>query len=244
MKKLIISAPFGNYLNFPCATSTIGTFTLNKTSLIKRAWKVLKTVRYNWRQQSWDNKLELSNPGFNAIPLNTDDKIISIHGFNQWEWVELLNRLKYRVCQAIELNLSCPNVKTLDLEQVVDVAKHAMSINYGVPVIAKLSPMRWLEYGRALYDVGIRWFHLFNTIATPGGGMSGKPLKQYSLCGVEDFRKEWGDKVKLIGGGGITCLEDVKDYLRAGTDRVTVGSMLFNPFNWYKMQEFACFLGE
>lgn len=94
--------------------------------------------------------------------------------------------------------------------------------------------------GKSLYDQGIRYFHLCNTLPTPKGGMSGKVLKPYSLQAIEEFRK-WKD-VKLIGGGGITSLKDVEDYIQAGADHVSVASMLFNPLNWLKLKNFVEYL--
>lgn len=234
MQKVIISAPFGNYLSFPNTTRTLGTYTVPKRAgFWLRLWRILKTVRYNWRSQSWINKLGLPNPGIAALN-DAKDCIVSIHGFNREEWGLLAMHAIHAGATALELNLSCPNI-----EHRYDMMKDAMQgiLPYmdQTTVIAKLPPVRWMDYGRPLYDVGIRHFHLCNTIPTPGGGMSGKPLMQYSLWAIEDFRAVFGDKVTLIGGGGVTDKKDAQAYINAGANHVSVGSMLFNPFNWKKV---------
>src|SRR4051812_44252516 len=94
MKRLIISAPFGNYLSFEGATSTVGTFTLSyRGGFWKRLWRVLLTVRYDRRNDSWTNKLGLPNPGlYTVLKEQIRDKILSIHGFSESEWLLLARR--------------------------------------------------------------------------------------------------------------------------------------------------------
>lgn len=228
----------GNWLRYPEATSTLGTYTLhNRGSLWYRAWRCLLTLRYYWRARSWINKLGLPNPGLHALPPPTTsvdytDKIISIYGFNRYEWCELATLIGdvYKPL-AVELNLSCPNVDHIvfltDVMAAIDIL-----IAYKVKIIAKLSPLRWMATAKPLYDYGIRSFHGCNTIQTPGGGFSGKVLKQYSLWCVDDLRQRWGSDIEIIGGGGITSPTDVADYIKAGADRVAICSMLLNPFSW------------
>lgn len=241
MKDIVISAPFGNYLSFADATSTVGTFTRHyRAGWIKRLWRILKTVRYSRRTQSWVNKLGLPNPGAEGFSReNLTGKVVSLHGFNKRDWEELayLVRANDTVC-CVELNLSCPNVG--HRPSIAEVESSAcLLLRDGCEVIAKLPPVKWMDYAVPLCDMGVRWFHCCNTIPTPGGGMSGKPLMQYSLWAIEELRQKYGDKIVLIGGGGITCNDDVLAYLKAGANRISVASMLFNPFNWRKIKHFA-----
>lgn len=245
MRRLIISAPFGNYLQFPGTTPTLGTFTRHyRGGKFYRLWRCLLTLRYSWKMQAWRNKLGLPNPGIGSLlDTSTVDKIVSVHGFNKEDWGYFTSFFYPRIGQMVELNLSCPNVGHQHVTNDVYWATNAMS-DRGLIVIAKLPPVRWFELAEPLYEVGVRNFHLCNTIPTPGGGLSGKPLKQYSLWAIEQFRKRWNTAVDLTGGGGITCEQDVRDYLSAGADRVAVGSMLFNPFNWKKIPRFVKLLEE
>jgi dihydroorotate dehydrogenase len=238
MNKVIIGAPFGNWFNFDGATSTIGSFTKeHRGGIFKRAWRILKTLRYLRRPQSWINQLGLPSPSINSLAYTAaDNKIISIYGFTKQEWIYLADAACIRVTPlAVEFNLSCPNVN--HKQTLLNIA-HAVKItqDHGKLLIAKLPPIRWFDLGIPLFDLGVTHFHLCNTIPTPGGGLSGKVLKQYSLWAINEFREKWGHKVTLIGGGGITSLEDVREYINNGADHVAVASMLINPFNWKKLK--------
>lgn len=234
LKPLIVSAPFGCWFNFPGATSTLGTYTLqNRGGLLYRAWRCLLTLRPRPSLGAWTNRLGLPNPGINSLPLARDysDKIISVFGFGREEWLEVARHAADRRPLAVEANLSCPNV---DHAVFLGDARYAVDLllSRGVPVIAKLPPVRPLDFAIPLFGAGMRTFHCCNTLATPAGGLSGKPLKQLSLWAVGEVRRLYGDRVRIIGGGGITTPEDIRDYFAAGADHVAIGSMLLNPFRW------------
>jgi dihydroorotate dehydrogenase len=235
MHRVIIGAPFGNYITRDGITSTKGTFTSKKRAgPIKRTWKVLSTVRYYSRLQIWSNKLELPNPGIDDAEFNAE--ILSIHGFDSNDWRYVITKAISKRPLALELNLSCPNVTKTSINEAVKAAKYAKE-NFS-EVIAKLSPIRWMDYVTPLMDLGVTKFHLCNTIATPGGGLSGRVLKQYSIWAVDEVKQKYGSSATVIGGGGITSIDDVLDYLKVGADHCSVASMLFNPFNWKKLSVF------
>lgn len=231
MRRLIISAPFGNYLRRPYATSTLGTFTRRpRGGVLWRAWRVLTTVRPWFRTGAWVNRLGLPNPGIAALPADCSDHIVSVHGFDKddWDWLALHLEHAARPPLAVELNLSCPNVNHAPQADEVRAAVERL-LGAGLTVIAKLPPVRWPDLATPLFDRGVRHFHCCNTIPTPAGGLSGKPLKPFSLWAVSQLRKRFGKAATLIGGGGVTTPADVKEYLDAGADHVAVGSALFNP---------------
>lgn len=239
IEPLIISAPFGNYLKFAGCTSTLGTFTLlPRGGLAYRLWRCALTLRYDRRTKSWINRLGLPNPGLDSLPgRDLSASIVSIHGFSGADWELLAGRVSFLSgCLAVEMNLSCPNVA--DDPDFLSGAVLAASrlAEAGVRVIVKLPPVRWMDLAIPLfYDGGVRCFHCCNTIPTPGGGLSGKPSKQYSLWAIRDSRRRFAQDVMLIGGGGITCEDDVREYRRAGADHVAIASALLNPFNWRKV---------
>jgi dihydroorotate dehydrogenase len=244
MKSLVIGAPFGNYLERPYATSTVGTFTLTRRGgVLHRWWRVLSTLRYNSRIGGWVNKLGLPNPGIYSVHANQSSRIVSVLGFSSEEWVSLTHSAIRLQPLAVELNLSCPNVhnpvSVVDVDRAVGMAR-----DNRLEVIAKLPPVRWMDLTRPLFSMGVRRFHLCNTIPTPGGGISGKTLKQYSLWAVREVRAAWAEEVDIIGGGGITSKEDVEDYLAAGANRVSVASMLLNPLNHRKLESLAHTVGS
>ncbi len=250
LKRVIISAPFGNWIERPDTTSTLGTYTLkNRGGIWYRLWRMLLTLRYHRQSQSWINKLGLPNPGLGALPkpnssIDYRDNIISIYGFNKDEWRDLAKMIvnTYQP-SAVELNLSCPNVDhhhfISDIIPAIDILTHA-----NIKIIAKLPPLRWMSLAKPLYAYGIRTFHCCNTIPTPGGGFSGKALKQYSLWCINDLRNNWGNNVEIIGGGGINSNQDVDDYADAGADRIAVGSMLLNPFRWKDLDSISALMKQ
>jgi hypothetical protein len=80
MKSLVIGAPFGNYLERPYATSTVGTFTLTRRGgVLHRWWRVLSTLRYNSRIGGLVNKLGLPNPGIYSVHANQSSRIVSVY---------------------------------------------------------------------------------------------------------------------------------------------------------------------
>jgi dihydroorotate dehydrogenase len=234
--KVIIGAPFGNYLSTPGVTSTVGTYTLKNRAGFMRwylFWRILRTLRYH-RGLGWTNKLGLPNPGIEHArhkaarnPAWIKDKILSIHGFVDTEWYQLLDHVKWIKPAAVELNISCPNVGHLSVP--ADLFTRAIEVT-GVPVIVKLPPVRWEETFEAALAAGVHFFHCTNTLPVPAGGLSGKPLKQVSLEVCRRVKTR-APHVSVIGGGGITGPDDVEDYWKAGAGSFSVASALLNPLH-------------
>jgi len=258
-RPLIVAAPFGNYLGRGWATRTLGTFTLfrrppgNPIEPVSggRLWRILKTVRYNPFHRSWRNKIGLRNPGISSLfkdPSETEDRltpkrshkdhIISIHGFHNFEWSALGAMVARCWPAAIELNLSCPNVQCIDEPLLAfEMALQGMGTERR-PVIVKLPPpsygMEALAEGTAQIYRDLTGsppiFHCCNTIPTPKGGISGRPLKKLAIRGVRWLRREF-PTARIIGGGGVTSLDDYIDLRDAGADHVAIASCLFFPWN-------------
>lgn len=245
MHKLVVSAPFGNYFNIPHTTSTLGTYTREfRAGPLKRAWRVFSTVRYYPGIKAFKNKLGLPNPGIEHLErmvmsgqVDIADKILSISARNTDGWLSLL--LCY--CDSmkpgyIELNVSCPNCPTETDESDYQKVFTLAAKDFPDRSIVKLPPVGYMPIARRAFDCGITCFHGCNTIYTPGGGMSGAPLKMFSLQAVANVR-ELADRGgytlhKMIGGGGVKCRADADDYIKAGATNVAVASSLFFPWRW------------
>jgi dihydroorotate dehydrogenase len=52
---------------------------------------------------------------------------------------------------------------------------------------------------------------------------------------IELVRERWGDRVTVIAGGGVTDFSGVMEYLLAGANHVSIGSVCFNPFKLRKL---------
>ena len=148
MKRLIIGAPFGNYLSHIAADSTLGTYTVQNRAGFMRwwlLWRIALTLRPYGKIGAWVNKLGLPNPGIKHLrdlttekpDLWTADKIVSIHGFNEGEWNHLLEQCGHSIYRAVELNVSCPNVGELSVPR--NLFENAVKVFKGrSSVIAKL----------------------------------------------------------------------------------------------------------
>ena len=231
---LIISAPFGNYIRFDGATSTLGTFTAHKRA--GRLWRILKTVRRYKRLGAWVNRIGLRNPGIGWLErrvsrgkASLDQKLLSIHGFVDEEWWSLLERCEHLSPAGIELNISCPNVG--EIEWPDKLFERATVLR--TPIVVKVPPVRYERLVEEALDAGLRAFHCCNTLPVAGGGMSGKPLLPLALQCVERVRTIASnagiDGVMLIGGGGITTPADIDAFAEAGAHRFAVGTAVMHP---------------
>jgi dihydroorotate dehydrogenase len=246
---LIIGAPFGNYLNqWPHTIPTFGTFTREyRGGFWKRLWRVLRTVRYYPGIGAWKNQLGLPNPGIDSLeiePALAARSILSISARNTPNWLYLLNVASSYNFMAVELNVSCPNCNEVDDSDYIEVFKYAAVI--GKEIIVKLPPVNYGRHVSLAFSQGLSSFHCCNTLPTPGGGLSGKPLKPLSLRAVAHLRSnQYSSSVKrLIGGGGVTSISDANEYMNAGCTDVSVASVLFNPFKWSEIRIMAAFLHD
>ncbi len=231
VKPLVISAPFGNYIQPDGATATLGTFTAARRP--GRVWRILRTVRYYRRLGAWVNRIGLRNPGMpwlvrkvEAGRVDVADKLVSIHGFNEADWTALLEQAARIRPLAIELNMSCPNVGEIDRHESL----FHDAVATGLPVVVKLPPIRYEQMLDHALEAGVTAFHCCNTLPVPAGGMSGRPLKPIVLGCVRGLRsRPEGGRLTIIGGGGVCEPADIDDYLAAGADRVALGVRTMNP---------------
>ena len=221
--KYYIAAPFGNYLSRPDMYSVLGTYTVSpRPGLYKQ---ILKTLRYSFKHKGWINKLGLRNPGIdsalNQYYKHPNRRIISVWGFNRGEWLSLA---RYTTGLRTELNLSCPNVKEPYHNTGCPVEK--FDTRY---VILKMSPLTTEEEIVMYMERGVRNWHFSNTLPVSGGGLSGKTLMQYNKKLIK-FTLGEDKTAKIIGGGGVTDMSDVRFYRDLGCSGVSLGTVLFWPF--------------
>lgn len=265
MQPLIVSAPFGNYYRFLGRvighdfTPTLGTFTWERRGYWTKPYgglltRMLLTLRYSPTFQSWKNRIGLKNPGLRSLVqhqticshtgthlgftaregLGLGDKILSIYGWNMEEWNNLLGVCKDLKPLAVEINASCPNVHKPPFSGELFVK----AVRTGLPVVVKLPPVGFQKIAAMAWGEGVRTFHATNTLPTPKGGLSGKALLPVALEAVRQLRDAYPD-AKIIGGGGITTLEDAQEFRARGANHVAVGSVLFSPWRWRAVKKIA-----
>ena len=150
---------------------------------------------------------------------------------------------------AIELNISCPNVREGGMafgttcEGAASVVK-AVRRSYHKTLIVKLSPnvTSIADIARAVEDEGADSVSLINTLmgmsidierrqsrlSIGTGGLSGPCIKPVALRMVHQVAK--AVKIPVIGLGGITTAEDAIEFLMAGATAIQIGTANFlNP---------------
>ena len=230
--KIFISAPFGNYIKPVECVPVTGTFTRNPRG--NRLWSVLKTLRYNRKLGGWVNKLGLPNPGLRAgLDRHIRGEVLSIAETKRGDFQKMNNIIPLN--QSLEINFSCPNLgKKLPL----DSASIFTKVKSREWCIAKLSPLTdGDEIEFVIEHLGFKQLHFSNTLPLPNnkGGLSGATLKPYTLELIELVRERWGDSVTVIAGGGVSDFSGVMEYLLAGANHVSIGSVCFNPFKLRKL---------
>ena len=227
--KVFLAAPFGNYLSFPNAISVTGTWTLqHRAGTLKRLWRVASTLRYDFKLQGWVNNLGLPNEGIHVglKKTSSSNQVLSIAGIERNDWIELESLIPEE--QSIELNLSCPNVSERTVWNDLPVFFLGNQREW---CIAKVSPLITPEQlGFLIEEVGFTQLHLCNSLPVLRGGLSGEVLRSYVLNYLEFIRGEWGDGLELIAGGGVNGIGAASDYLAAGANHLSLGSVCFNPW--------------
>jgi len=230
--KIFISAPFGNYIKPVGCIPVTGTFTLHPRG--NRLWSVLKTLRYNRALGGWVNKLGLPNPGLRAgLERHIRGEVLSIAETERGDFQKMNHTIPLN--QSLEINFSCPNLKK---RLPLDGASIFTKVKSREWCIAKLSPLTdgdELEF--VIEHLGFKQIHFSNTLPLPNnrGGLSGATLKPYTLELIDLVRERWGDSVTVIAGGGVQDFSGVMDYLLAGANHVSLGSVCFNPFKLRKL---------
>lgn len=172
--------------------------------------------------------------------------IANVAGKTLEDYAEICKRLDGLV-DMIELNISCPNVKSggmafgIQPKMVEEVTRYASSALKRTPLIVKLSPNveSIAENARAAEEGGANAISLINTltgmaidiekrrpiIANNTGGVSGAGIKPIAVRMT--YEASQAVKIPIIGMGGITCAEDTIEFLMAGATAVQVGTANF-----------------
>ncbi|MFA6931241.1 MAG: dihydroorotate dehydrogenase [Lentisphaeria bacterium] len=177
--------------------------------------------------------------------------IVNIWGKTIAQYAEVAERLEAekKGIAALEINISCPNIKEggiafgTDLSQAAKVVSAVRRVST-LPLITKLSPnvTKIGDFARCSVDNGSDMISLINTIpglaidletrkpriANITGGYSGPGIKPIALRMVYEARK--AVTVPIIGMGGISNATDALEFLMAGANAVAVGTAIFrNP---------------
>ena len=203
------------------------------------------------------NAIGLQNPGVDAVlneylpRLDFDETrfIANVCGSTIEDYAEVCRRFDNSPIDAIEINISCPNIKEGGVSfgnypessaSVVEACRAATS----KPIITKLSPNQTdiQESARRCIDAGTDGLAVINTvmgmaidiesrrpiIGNVQAGLSGPAIKPIALLKVKQvFEVAAPHKIPIIGQGGICTAEDALEFIIAGATTVGVGTALF-----------------
>ena len=202
------------------------------------------------------NAIGLQNPGAQAVidaylprlDLRQSQFIINVSGSTLEDYAQVVRMFDQTDLPAIEINISCPNVKKggaafgndPDMSaQVVEACRAQTS----KPLIVKLSPNQTdiAESARRVIDAGADMLSAINTLMgmqididqqrpTLGnnqGGLSGPAIKPVALLKVHQiYQVAKAHQVPIIGLGGIASAQDAIEFFLAGASMVSVGTAL------------------
>ncbi len=202
------------------------------------------------------NSIGLQNPGAHSVindylpQLNMEDTryIINVSGSSIEEYAEVVRLFDQTALPAIEVNISCPNVKKggaafgNDPDMAARVVE-ACRANTTKPLIVKLSPNQTdiAEGARRVIDAGADALSAINTLMgmqidantrkpTLGnnqGGLSGPAIKPVALLKVHQvYQVAKQHDIPIIGLGGIASAEDAIEFFLAGASMVAIGTAI------------------
>lgn len=205
------------------------------------------------------NAIGLQNPGVEEI-IRTEIPfleqydtciIANIAGSTAEEYIKVAKSYNQTSSvHALELNISCPNVKEggiqfgTNCDMAADITKAVKEVS-DKPVYVKLSPnvTNIVEMALAVEAAGADGITMINTLtgmqidlarkrpllANLTGGLSGAAIKPVAIKMVYEVSQQVS--IPIIGMGGVQNAEDVLEFLLAGASAVAVGTANFqNPF--------------
>ena len=203
------------------------------------------------------NAIGLQNPGSQVVvdeylpnlDFSETRFIANLSGSSVDEYEKITRIFDDSPIDAMEINISCPNIKKGGLEfgndpimsaKVVEACRRATK----KPLITKLSPNQTniAENAKCCIESGTDGFAVINTITGMAvdiesrkpiignnqGGLSGPAIKPIALLKVHQvYQVAKQYNIPIIGQGGVTKIEDVIEFIIAGSTAVGIGTALF-----------------
>ncbi len=203
------------------------------------------------------NAIGLQNPGVDKVvneilpglDFSETRFFANVSGSTIEEYERVTRRFDDSDIDAIEINISCPNVKEGGVQFGNDPEMSARVVaacraQTSKPIITKLSPNQTdiQENARLCIEAGTDGFAVINTvmgmaidsetrrpiIGNVRGGLSGPAIKPIALLKVQQvYEVARGHNIPIIGQGGIITAKDALEFIIAGASAVGVGTALF-----------------
>jgi dihydroorotate dehydrogenase (NAD+) catalytic subunit len=203
------------------------------------------------------NAIGLQNPGVDHVVKKilptldfTETRFFAnVCGSTIEEYAEVARRFDDSPIDAMEINISCPNVKEggVAFGNYPDMSARVVAACRKVtkkPLITKLSPNQTdiVANARACIDAGSDGLAVINTvmgmaidverrrpiIGNVQGGLSGPAIRPIALLKVyQVYQEAQRRKVPIVGQGGIETARDALEFVLAGATTVGLGTALF-----------------
>ena len=203
------------------------------------------------------NAIGLQNPGVDKVIDNilpgldfTETRFVAnVCGSTIEDYAEVTRRFDDSPIDAIEINISCPNIKEggVQFGNVPEMSARVVAAcrsETGKPIITKLSPNQTdiRENARLCIEAGSDGLAVINTImgmaidietrmpviGNVQGGLSGPAIKPIALLKTRQvYEVAAQHNVPIIGQGGITTPADAIEFIIAGATTVGIGTALF-----------------
>jgi dihydroorotate dehydrogenase (NAD+) catalytic subunit len=203
------------------------------------------------------NAIGLQNPGVDkviseilpSLDFSETRFIANVCGSTLEDYIEVTRRFEDSSIDAVEINISCPNIKEggVQFGNYPDMSARVVEACRRVtrkPLITKLSPNQTdiRENARRCIEAGSDALAVINTvmgmaidvrtrrpiIGNVQGGLSGPAIKPIALLKVHQvYEVAAPHRVPIIGQGGIASAEDALEFIIAGAAAVGVGTALF-----------------
>ncbi|ATX82386.1 dihydroorotate oxidase B, catalytic subunit [Mariprofundus ferrinatatus] len=203
------------------------------------------------------NAIGLQNPGARyvvehilpGLPHHETQFWANANGTSPEEYAEVARIFDDSPVTAIEINISCPNVKAGGVHFGNDPCMaarvvEAMRPMTKKPLITKLSPNSAdiAETARLVIEAGSDGLSVINTLVgmavdiekrkpvidNISGGLSGPAIKPVALWKIHQTRAIAAKQsIPILGQGGITCARDAIEFAVVGSDAIGIGTGLF-----------------
>jgi len=177
--------------------------------------------------------------------------VASLAGLHPHDFLEGAKALNAAGPDLVEVNLSCPNIPGKpqigydfeESERLLVAIREIFSIPFGVKLPPYFDPIHHQKIADVLQRIGVAFVTVINSVGNTlvvdpelervvikpkggFGGLGGRIIKPVALANVRAFWKIWGDRIPIIGTGGVETGTDIFEHLLCGASAVQIGTIL------------------
>jgi len=177
--------------------------------------------------------------------------IASLAGLKPDDFLEGARALHAAEPDLIEVNLSCPNLPGEPqigydfegTERLLSAIREILTIPFGVKLPPYFDPIHHQKIADVLQRVGVAFVTMINSVGNTlvvdpeqemvvikpkggFGGLGGRIIKPVALANVRALWKIWGDRIPIIGTGGVENGTDIFEHVLCGASAVQIGTAL------------------